>query len=45
MEAVAEIKKDHATKLDKLAEEMDDMNQHDDNSTSFLMRMQEGVHS
>ena len=43
MEAVAEIKKDHATKLENLAEEMDDMNQHDDNSTSFLMRMQDRV--
>ena len=43
MEAVAEIKKEHATKLENLAEEMDDMNQHDDNSTSFLMRMQEKV--
>merc|ERR1711935_1146405 len=45
IKTAAKLKREHAEQLEKLVERLDDMNQHDDNSTSFLMRLQEAIHN
>jgi len=45
IEYAAKAKREHAEQLEQLVERMDDMNQHDDNSTAFLMRLQEAINN
>jgi len=45
IEHAAKIQREHAEQLEQLVERMDDMNQHDDNSTAFLMRLQEAINN